>query len=156
MRTPVNLIAGNVSDVDKERISSAVDLLNGDGTFGASIAQRLQVTDINEVADLNAGAVTPATKKTFQIACEMEVDSDLCTSVTYFLHEEWQNFHVSSALNVMYHSPATAGTRIRIVSWTVAVGGRVGSSRCEIWNQDRGVLVASGTHMKMKPAQARL
>ncbi|KAJ8594000.1 hypothetical protein M405DRAFT_809819 [Rhizopogon salebrosus TDB-379] len=62
---------------------------------------------------------------------------------------------LSQALNVVYHSPALLGDKLRIVSTTLAAGSRTFSSRCEIWNTTRHRLVASAVHLKMEPRAAK-
>ncbi|KAF8165770.1 HotDog domain-containing protein [Crassisporium funariophilum] len=59
---------------------------------------------------------------------------------------------VSQALNVVYHSPAEIGERLRLVNTTLTMGSRVESVRTEIWNATRHRLVASGIHIKMAPS----
>jgi len=56
---------------------------------------------------------------------------------------------VSQALNIIYHSPAAIGDRIRIVNTTLTVGSRVESVRTEIWNVAHHRLVASAVLVKM-------
>lgn len=60
---------------------------------------------------------------------------------------------VSQALNIVYHSPAFLGDKLRVVSTSLAVGSRVMSACCEIWDDSRHRLVASGTHIKMEPSK---
>ncbi|KAF9449045.1 hypothetical protein P691DRAFT_728616 [Macrolepiota fuliginosa MF-IS2] len=59
---------------------------------------------------------------------------------------------VSQALNVVYHSPAGLGDRLRLVNTTLTFGARAHSARTEIWNLTHHRLVASGTHIKMQPS----
>ncbi|KAF8590930.1 hypothetical protein K439DRAFT_1611584 [Ramaria rubella] len=59
---------------------------------------------------------------------------------------------VSQSLNVIYHAPAKDGTRLRIVSYTVANGKRTHTARCEIWDTDNQRLVASGGQIKTSPS----
>ncbi|KAH7912937.1 HotDog domain-containing protein [Hygrophoropsis aurantiaca] len=56
---------------------------------------------------------------------------------------------VSQSLNVVYHSPAMLGDKLRIVCTTLTLGNRALSSRCEIWDETSHRLVASGVHTKM-------
>ncbi|KAH7926792.1 hypothetical protein BV22DRAFT_1086317 [Leucogyrophana mollusca] len=56
---------------------------------------------------------------------------------------------VSQSLTVLYHSPAMLGDKLRIVCTTLTLGNRALSSRCEIWDETRHRLVASGVHTKM-------
>lgn len=61
-------------------------------------------------------------------------------------------FSVSQALNVVYHSPAVLGDKLRIVNTTITTGARASSARTEIWNETHRRLVASGIHVKMQPS----
>ncbi|KAH9482208.1 Acyl-coenzyme A thioesterase 13 [Psilocybe cubensis] len=62
---------------------------------------------------------------------------------------------VSQSLNVVYHSPAAIGDRIRLVNTTMTVGKRTESVRTEIWNVTHHRLVASGVHIKMMPSKPK-
>ncbi|TFK20886.1 hypothetical protein FA15DRAFT_673061 [Coprinopsis marcescibilis] len=59
---------------------------------------------------------------------------------------------VSQAINMIYHSPAAVGDKLRIVNTSVTVGNRAQSARTEIWNATHNRLVASGTHVTMCPS----
>ncbi|KDR84291.1 hypothetical protein GALMADRAFT_237049 [Galerina marginata CBS 339.88] len=59
---------------------------------------------------------------------------------------------VSQALNIVYHSPAAIGDKLRLVNTTMTVGKRIESVRTEIWNDTHHRLVASGIHIKMMPS----
>ncbi|KIM38875.1 hypothetical protein M413DRAFT_419854 [Hebeloma cylindrosporum] len=63
---------------------------------------------------------------------------------------------VTQSMNVLFHSPAPLGTCLRIVSTSIALGGRVMSSRCEILDKDTGRVVASAFLSKMQPASSKL
>ncbi|EGO02304.1 hypothetical protein SERLA73DRAFT_42272, partial [Serpula lacrymans var. lacrymans S7.3] len=53
---------------------------------------------------------------------------------------------VSQFIDILYHSPATLGDKLRIVSSTLALGGRAMTARCEIWSETHHRLVASAVH----------
>ncbi|KAM6501049.1 HotDog domain containing protein [Amanita muscaria] len=63
---------------------------------------------------------------------------------------------VTQALNVLFHAPATLGTRLTITSTSITFGGRVMSSRCEIVDKDSGRIIASAFLNKMQPTPTRL
>ncbi|KAF8901424.1 HotDog domain-containing protein [Mucidula mucida] len=63
---------------------------------------------------------------------------------------------VTQGLNVQFHSPASLGARIRIISTSVSFGGRVMTSRCEVINKDSGRIIASALLNKMQPAMSKL
>ncbi|KAF8163831.1 HotDog domain-containing protein [Crassisporium funariophilum] len=59
---------------------------------------------------------------------------------------------VSQSLNIVYHSPAQMGDKLRLVNTTLTLGARAHSARTEIWNVTHHRLVVSGTHIKMAPS----
>ncbi|PBK76101.1 uncharacterized protein ARMOST_13446 [Armillaria ostoyae] len=63
---------------------------------------------------------------------------------------------VTQGMNVLFHSPASLGARIRIISSSVSLGGRVMTSRCEIINKDTGRIIASAFLNKMQPNMSKL
>ncbi|KAI9569364.1 HotDog domain-containing protein [Boletus coccyginus] len=63
---------------------------------------------------------------------------------------------VTQAMNVVFHSPAPAGSCLRIISTSIAMGGRIMSARCEVINKGTGNVVASAYLNKMQPAISKL
>ncbi|KIJ08179.1 hypothetical protein PAXINDRAFT_173060 [Paxillus involutus ATCC 200175] len=63
---------------------------------------------------------------------------------------------VTQAMNVLFHSPAPPGTCLRIISTSVAMGGRIMSARCEVINKQTGSVVASAYLNKMQPTISKL
>jgi len=63
---------------------------------------------------------------------------------------------VTQAMNVLFHSPAPLGTRLRIISTSISMGGRVMTSRCEIVDKDSGRVIASAFLNKMQPQMSKL
>jgi acyl-coenzyme A thioesterase 13 len=63
---------------------------------------------------------------------------------------------VTQAMNVVFHSPAPAGSCLRIISTSIAIGGRIMSARCEVINKGTGNVVASAYLNKMQPAISKL
>ncbi|KAG0697292.1 hypothetical protein DFH29DRAFT_158258 [Suillus ampliporus] len=84
---------------------------------------------------------------------------DLCsTSPFYVLGASTSGrgvFGVSQSLNIVYHSPALTGDKLRIVSTTITLGSRALSSRCEIWNVARHRIIASAVHINMVPSEPK-
>ncbi|KAL5498023.1 hypothetical protein ACEPAH_2954 [Sanghuangporus vaninii] len=58
---------------------------------------------------------------------------------------------VTQALNILFHAPAPLGSRLEIISTSLALGGRSMTSRCEILDKTTGRLVASAFINKMEP-----
>ncbi|KAJ7619444.1 HotDog domain-containing protein [Roridomyces roridus] len=163
-------ITGNAPDEVKEVLSNIPNLFgaqqaNVAGGFGDSIVQRLQVTH----ASLEAKADEPM-KKEGKVVCELEVRQDMlngggnvhggcsaflvdiCSTLSLFVYEPGAPT-VSQSMNIVYHSPATLGDKLRIVNTTLTVGARAMSARTEIWNATSHRLVASGVHIKMQPSK---
>ncbi|KIK96909.1 hypothetical protein PAXRUDRAFT_268593 [Paxillus rubicundulus Ve08.2h10] len=63
---------------------------------------------------------------------------------------------VTQAMNVLFHSPAPAGTSLQIISTSIAMGGRIMSARCEVINKQTGSVVASAYLNKMQPTISKL
>jgi len=59
---------------------------------------------------------------------------------------------VTSTINMMYHSPAVLGDKLRLVNTSMTIGSRAMSARTEIWNATHHRLVSSGVHLKMPPS----
>jgi len=84
--------------------------------------------------------------------------ADICTTMallTFDMLTDGYRGSVSQSLNVMYHSPASIGDKVRIVNTTMTVGSRAMSARCEIWNETHHRLVASAVHAKMVPSMPK-
>ncbi|KAF5384402.1 hypothetical protein D9615_003117 [Tricholomella constricta] len=63
---------------------------------------------------------------------------------------------VTQAMNILFHSPASIGTRLSIISTSISLGGRVMTSRCEVVDKDSGRVVASAFLNKMQPGLPKL
>jgi len=85
---------------------------------------------------------------------------DICTTMALSAFQlssgmDGIGMNVSQTLNIIYHSPAALGEKLRIVNTTLTVGGRTMSMRSDIWNETRHRLVATGIHIKMQPSQPK-
>ncbi|KAG9028366.1 hypothetical protein FRB95_006548 [Tulasnella sp. JGI-2019a] len=172
MRTPIDQIKGNASEEHKTRLNDAMNWINKKGIFGYAIMDRIVIVEAG-VVDANDEAVGGERRKMIRAVYEMEVKADMCnggnsihggcgayladvcTSSTYSLHDDWNFGHVSAALDCIYHAPALEGTNLRIICTLVALGGRIGTSRCEILDKDNGRLVCSASHLKMKASSSK-
>jgi len=63
---------------------------------------------------------------------------------------------VTQAMNILFHSPAPRGSCLRIVSTSIAMGGRIMSARCEVINKQTGGVVASAYLNKMQPVMSKM
>ncbi|KAG2138093.1 uncharacterized protein EDB93DRAFT_729978 [Suillus bovinus] len=66
----------------------------------------------------------------------------------------YSTFGVQQALNIVFHSPAVPGDKLRIVCTTFTLGSRARSGRCEVWNVTRHRLVASAVYTNMVPTES--
>ncbi|KAK0243384.1 hypothetical protein EDD85DRAFT_926253 [Armillaria nabsnona] len=66
---------------------------------------------------------------------------------------------VSQSLNVIWHQPAKMGTKLRVVSTSVFIHGRIRTARCELWDKERDKLYVSAIHTTVnntRPSLAKL
>ncbi|KAG5724081.1 Acyl-coenzyme A thioesterase 13 [Termitomyces sp. T112] len=172
----ISKIAGNASDQVKTVVSNMSRYylprrnVNTTGlTFGAHIVKRIQVTEVSVLPKAEEPSKTEG-----RVVCELTVEEDMlngggtihggcsaflidiCSSMSITMlrlaTSNEDEFSVSQSLNMVYHSPAGLGDRIRLVNTTLTIGGRVLSARTEIWNVTHHRLVSSGVHIKMKPS----
>ncbi|KAF7307700.1 Acyl-coenzyme A thioesterase 13 [Mycena kentingensis (nom. inval.)] len=155
-------IAPNIRDaVSNFRGLYGADPIPSGSGFGDAIFARLLVTEASVSQDTDSGRVSG------RLVAEIDVEHDMlngmgnvqggCTSTlidigsTLCFMAAYNGTHVSQSLNVVYHSPATLGDKLRIISTTLSIGTRVITARTEIWNATRHRLAASGVHIKMTP-----
>ncbi|KAJ7777596.1 HotDog domain-containing protein [Mycena maculata] len=164
---------GNSDEKVKEMLSDLTTVFalrrpNHKPTFGDSIIERMVVTH----ASVDSKAEEPL-KKEGRVVCELIVTEDMlnvggnvhggcsallidvCSTLALMAYQP-DSMTVSQSLNIVYHSPATIGEKLRIVNTTMTVGARALSARTEIWNATQHRLVASGVHIKMQPSVAKL
>ncbi|KAJ6476211.1 HotDog domain-containing protein [Mycena sanguinolenta] len=165
-------ITGNVDPATKEIFSDIPQLFGMNRSeklgFGDSVVRGLVVVH----ASVDNKADEPL-KQEGRVVCELTVTEDMlngggnvhggcsaflidvCSTLSLMAFNSNINT-VSQSLNIVYHSPATLGEKLRIVNTTMTVGARAMSARTEIWNVTKHRLVASGVHIKMQPSQAKL
>ncbi|KAJ6545190.1 hypothetical protein B0H19DRAFT_955602 [Mycena capillaripes] len=149
-------ITGNADENFKQAmldLPSFIDL-TGRSRFGDSIIQGLVVThaSVDKIAD-------EPLKTEWKVICELVVTEGGMNWLTQFsrcstlvLMACGHYVHVSQSLNIVYHSPATLGEKLRIINTTMTIGRRTMTTRTEIWNVTKHRLVASGVHIKMVPS----
>ncbi|KAG9045814.1 hypothetical protein FS837_005604 [Tulasnella sp. UAMH 9824] len=149
----VSDIAGNVSDDDKARIKGAILAKHPKGSFKAWIAERLKLVKAETIQDDNAPS-----KTIYRVVHEIEACDEMDNGggsvhggCIAHLGSIWTKEQMTANLDVVYHSPIRAGDLIRIVSTSVAFGGRVATARFEVWNRSRNALAASGLQVKRRP-----
>ncbi|TFK46945.1 hypothetical protein OE88DRAFT_1666748 [Heliocybe sulcata] len=172
-------IRGNVSPEVKQTVASLAPRFavtpDGKPGFASSVGKRLKVTEVSLLPNKEERE-----RRECRVVVELAVEDDMLNGVgtmhggcSAFLIDNCSTMPlaayslatngpgslaagVSQALNIVYHAPALLGDRLRIVSTTIAVGARVMSARCEVWNDTRRRLVVSGVHVKMEPSAAKL
>jgi acyl-coenzyme A thioesterase 13 len=169
----VSHVSGNAPDDIKRFFNPPVAFVIAVGTnkqFAISIVERMVLKEIS-ILDKTEEPL----KKECRVVCELDTEEDMVNSGRH-LHGGCSAYlidlcstlalvafglannepaaldTVSQSLNIVYHSPAALGDRLRIVNTTMTVGSRAVSARTEIWNDTRHRLVASGTHIKMQPS----
>ncbi|KAJ7916949.1 HotDog domain-containing protein [Mycena leptocephala] len=158
-------ITGNADESFKQSMLDFQTFIDGTGRsrFGDSIIRGLVVTH----ASVEKNADEPL-KTEGKVICELMVTEDMlnggktvhggCSAYlidmcsTLVLMACGQHVHVSQSLNIVYHSPATLGEKLRIINTTMTIGRRTMTARTEIWNATKHRLVASGVHIKMAPS----
>ncbi|KAF8967449.1 HotDog domain-containing protein [Flammula alnicola] len=173
----ISHIAGNAADEVKQTLGDPVFLnRRPDGVrspmFGESIQRRMKVTEISinkkaeeerklearlvielDVAEdmLNGGGNIHGGCSAFLVdLCSSLALMALSMATTGDLYPS-----VSQSLNIVYHSPAQLGDKLRVVNTTLTLGARAHSARTEIWNETHHRLVVSGTHVKMMPSMPK-
>ncbi|KAJ8088916.1 hypothetical protein PM082_014162 [Marasmius tenuissimus] len=173
----ISHVSGNVPDNVKRTIahpSVFVFPIDGEPEKGTghsdAIVKRMVVTEVSVLKSSEEPS-----KDVGRVVCELEVAKDMvnrasnlhggcsaylvdiCSSLALIaLSMVKGGFvnHVSQSINMVYHSPAAVGDKLRIVSTTMTMGSRTVSARTEIWNATHHRLVVSGVHIKMQPSDA--
>ncbi|GLB34270.1 putative thioesterase superfamily protein [Lyophyllum shimeji] len=176
----VTRIAGNAPDHVKSFLADTsffyeyahtLDGVTGP-IFGESIMKRIVVTEVS----VEKKAEEPR-KLEGRVVCEVTVEDDMINGggnihggCSAFLIDVCSTMalmalsmtdkgeahrSVSQSLNVVYHSPAGLGDKLRLVNTTITLGGRAQSARTEIWNVTHHRLVSSGVHIKMQPSSPK-
>ncbi|KIJ11137.1 hypothetical protein PAXINDRAFT_171928 [Paxillus involutus ATCC 200175] len=153
-------IGGNAS---KELKQSLLDLVTaaaksvkvrGIRGFEPEIASRLEWTEISVLRKAEERE-----KLEGRVGFETTVEDDNCSIMPIALLRlattGKADLGVSQSINILFHAPAMAGDRLRIVGTTISLGSRTLSSRCEIWNATHHRLVASGVHTGMSASDLR-
>ncbi|KAG8849556.1 hypothetical protein FRB96_000706 [Tulasnella sp. 330] len=161
MHTPVCQIKGNASDAQKALLDTQIAALNLPGFYGHAIMDRVKIVEVGVVTD--EGVKDKET--TIRVEFETQVELDMCnpsgnlhggcaaylaavtTSVVYCLYDDSK--YISMTLDTIFHAAGPVGSNIRIICMLVAIGGRISTSRCEIWGKENGRLVASASHLKL-------
>jgi len=158
--------SGSASAAEKEvLIQALVNWRRKASWFAGTVGQRLKVVSV----DVSPSPDGDERRKTASVECEVAVQEDMvnafgtlhggcsgflidvCTTLPLIVlsDDKWGAGGITQGLNVVFHSPAKAGSILQIKSSSVAVGGRTATARCEIWDKGRQSLIATGTNIKV-------
>ncbi|EAU84249.1 hypothetical protein CC1G_08179 [Coprinopsis cinerea okayama7 len=143
---------------------------NRGNAFSHHIAERMKVTDVDIVTSVDDGH-----KIEGRVVVEVEVTPEMCDGegvmhqgALVFLIDECSTLSmvvanaaegrvtppgVSCSINTLFHSTATAGTKLRIVNRSLAAGYDSNSGRSDVWDSENHKLIASGTQLTMPPSR---
>ncbi|KAG9218587.1 hypothetical protein CCMSSC00406_0001299 [Pleurotus cornucopiae] len=142
----VSNIAGNASPDIKAFVANPLWIANSETSFAIKIAKNIVVTEVS-ILPKNEEPL----KKEARVVCEMAVTEDMlngggkihggcsatlvdiCTSYALIAYNMAvigeATPSVSQAINMVYHSPADLGDKLKIVNTTMSVGARAMSAR---------------------------
>ncbi|KAF9458491.1 hypothetical protein BDZ94DRAFT_1201082 [Collybia nuda] len=164
-RLDVSSIKGNLSDEEKLQCAKvfARFVSTREKSYGADVGQRLKFIGMNVWGKGSSSAYG-------ETIFEIEVEKDMC-NIFGTLHGACAAYiidpcsvsslvvlgtvtgvdgtGVSQSMNLIWHQPARLGTRLRVVSTSVFIHGRVRSARCELWNGEQ--LCVSAVHSTVNP-----
>uniref|UniRef100_A0A8H7XUL4 Thioesterase domain-containing protein n=1 Tax=Psilocybe cubensis TaxID=181762 RepID=A0A8H7XUL4_PSICU len=140
-----------------------------EGSFGFKVGKSVKFTDVNVNRKMERqGRLEATTTAEIEVTKHMLNGAGMlhggCVAylidntplVVLGLIQDANGVGVTQSMNVLFHSPAPRGTILQIVSTSIALGGRVMSSRCEIIDKKSGRMIASAFLSKMQPVLSRL
>jgi len=158
---PAASISGNAEPASKARVLAWWDrYLAGpsSGQFGANVKPYLKIVSVDVYSEHRRDVfevVHEATVSEEFLNCNGVMHGgctafimDICTTSVLFPFSD-ERMNVSLNLGVTYHAPVPLGTRLRIISTSVSLNKRVPTLSCQMYDVDRGTILATGKHMKM-------
>ncbi|KAG6333587.1 hypothetical protein ID866_5503 [Astraeus odoratus] len=170
----VSQISGNLSPHMKQLILNTFMAYGGgdENCFGHAVAKAVKFVDMNvskceeKQGRMEATTVAEVVVNKTMLngagmlhgGCVAFLIDNCCSTplVALGLMQNINGVGVTQAMNVVFHSPAPAGSCLRIISTSIAMGGRIMSARCEVIEKRTGRIVASAYLNKMQPAASRL
>ncbi|PBK67118.1 hypothetical protein ARMSODRAFT_959788 [Armillaria solidipes] len=173
----VSTIKGNISDEEKQLGANIFSYFvnSREESYGAEVGRRLRLVEMNIWGRDACGTAAQG-----QTIFEIDVEKDMC-NVFGTLHGACAAYivdpcsvsslvvlgaaigadgtGVSQSLNVIWHQPAKMGTKLRVVSTSVFIHGRIRTARCELWDKERDKLYVSAIHTTVnntRPSLAKL
>ncbi|KAJ3973218.1 hypothetical protein EV361DRAFT_80188 [Lentinula raphanica] len=173
----VSSITGNISDQAKRHVMNMLSYYTGtkEESFGVEIARRLRMRS------MNVWATSPGRTSTGRIsrkATEAQTVFDI--TVTKDMCNPYGTLHgacacyivdpcsmsaivvlgaalgvdatgVSQSMNLIWHRPAKLGTKLRAVSTSIFIEGRIRTARVEIMDEETDKLYVSAIHSTLGP-----
>ncbi|KAG2057953.1 hypothetical protein BDR06DRAFT_1004642 [Suillus hirtellus] len=167
-------IQGNVSPYVKQLILNTFNAYGAgdEHCFGHSVAKAVKFIDISAHESHEKQGRMEATTIAEVIVSKSMLNGagmlhggclafliDNCCSTPLVVLGLLQNINgvgVTQSMNIIFHSPGSVGSCLRIISTSIAMGGRIMSARCEVINKKTGSVVASAYLNKMQPAMSKL
>ncbi|KAH7870480.1 uncharacterized protein C8R40DRAFT_1125927 [Lentinula edodes] len=172
----VSSIDGNVSDQAKRHVMDMLAYYTGakEESFGVAIARRLQMRSMNVWATSpgNAQGRIPQRATEAQTIFEIPITKDMCNPYGT-LHGACACYivdpcsmsaivvlgaalgidatGVSQSMNLIWHRPAKIGTRLRAISTSIFIEGRIRTARVEIMDSETDKLYVSAIHSTIGP-----
>ncbi|KAJ3917686.1 hypothetical protein F5877DRAFT_44205 [Lentinula edodes] len=172
----VSSIGGNVSDQSKRHVMDMLTYYTGakEESFGVAIARRLQMRSMNVWATSpgNAQGRIPQRATEAQTIFEITITKDMCNPYGT-LHGACACYivdpcsmsaivvlgaalgidatGVSQSMNLIWHRPAKIGTRLRAISTSIFIEGRIRTARVEIMDSETDKLYVSAIHSTIGP-----
>jgi len=171
---------GSATDAQKHVVMQALAVLLRDppplsqsSSFGSTVGRRMRVVSV-DVFRMPFGEDGHGREAPFvaEVECEIAVQEDMvdasgrgCEAYVGYLidvctvlpivglaGEKWISGFTQS-LNLGFHAQAPIGSVLSLKSHSVAMGDQSATARCEIWDKERQVIIASGTSVKASPYQ---
>ncbi|EIN06665.1 hypothetical protein PUNSTDRAFT_145203 [Punctularia strigosozonata HHB-11173 SS5] len=164
----VSTIKGNLSPDDKQTLVNLLAYYVGAGeVYSNDVGKKIRITEV----DVRKTASDEPTWQSESV-CEILVENhmlnphgvlhggcmaylvDLCSSVPIVaiaLVSGSAGVGFSQAMNIIWHAPAKGGTTLSIVGKSLSVGKNILTCQCEIWDKEKGKLLATAVHSKVQP-----
>lgn len=170
----ISNIGGNASDYVKQlNLNTYISYgIGNEDTFGYKVGKSVKFTNVSiEHKSERKGRLEAVTVAELMVTkdmlngagmlhggCVAYLVDNCCSTplVTLGLVRNVNGVGVTQSVNILFHAPAPIGTCLQITSTSVALGGRVMTSRCEITDKDSGRIIASAFLNKMQPVVSKL
>ncbi|KAJ3996140.1 hypothetical protein F5050DRAFT_165810 [Lentinula boryana] len=172
----VSSIRGNISDQAKRRVMDMLVYYTGakEESFGVEIARRLQMRSMNVWAASPGNTTARMSRRATeaQTVFDITVTKDMCNPYGT-LHGACACYivdpcsmsaivvlgaalgvdatGVSQSMNLIWHRPAKIGTKLRAVSTSIFIEGRIRTARVEIMDAETDRLYVSAIHSTIGP-----